>query len=493
MSSLSDRGRARRGRWVAAGLALALAGGLVGGCGPRGRPGAGAAAETALSAGQAQAALRALAEAPSHGFPATAFPTAGLAAGLRSSDAGERAAAQRRLAAELVGYARAQHGLAIPKAALDKNWGLRAAGRYDAAADLRAALADGRFEAWLAALPPADPQYQALRRGYLAYLKLAEAGGWGAVPEGGALMLGARGPRVAALRSRLAFEDAAVGRGGRDEADAPFDPALGAAVARFQHRHGLKETGVADAATIAALNVPVLVRAAQIRANLERLRWLPRAVPATRIDVNSAAGTFQMYEAGQPAMAMLVAAGKPGDETPILVSTIHTVVLNPSWTVPPEIAANELEPKGEAYLASHRFEHDGDRLVQTPGPKNSLGQVKFLFANPYSVYLHDTPAKAAFARPQRQVSHGCVRLERAIDLAKHLLGREAGWPPEKVDEVLAGDETRSVALKEPLPVRIMYATAFVEGDGDQVSFRDDAYGWDAATLHDLDAALAGHA
>jgi murein L,D-transpeptidase YcbB/YkuD len=190
-------------------------------------------------------------------------------------------------------------------------------------------------------------------------------------------------------------------------------------------------------------------------------------------------------------MQMLAASGKPGDETPVLVSQINAVVLNPTWNVPPEIAANELEPKGEAYLASHHFERDGDRLVQQPGPENSLGRVKFLFDNRYSVYLHDTPAKAAFAQPQRQVSHGCVRLERALDLARFLLGRDAGWPPGKVDEVLAGDETRTVTLKQPVPVRLMYATAFVEGD--QVSFRDDVYGWDAETLRDLDAALAGRA
>jgi murein L,D-transpeptidase YcbB/YkuD len=190
-------------------------------------------------------------------------------------------------------------------------------------------------------------------------------------------------------------------------------------------------------------------------------------------------------------MQMLVAPGKPGDETPILVSRIHTVVLNPSWNVPEEIAANELEPKGEGYLAAHNFEHDGDKLVQKPGPDNSLGRVKFQFDNPYAVYLHDTPAKAAFSQPKRQVSHGCVRLERAEDLAKFLLGQDAGWPPEKVDEAIAGDDTQAIALKSPVPVRIFYATAFAEGD--QISFRDDIYGWDEETLRDLDAALAGHA
>ena len=130
-------------------------------------------------------------------------------------------------------------------------------------------------------------------------------------------------------------------------------------------------------------------------------------------------------------------------------------------------------------------------LVQQPGPDNALGQVKFLFPNSYSVYLHDTPSRAAFNQAQRSVSHGCVRLERAIDLAKLLLGREGTWTPEKIDETLSGDETVNVSLKQPIPVRIFYWTAFVEGD--QVSFRDDIYGWDEETLRDLDSAVGRQA
>jgi murein L,D-transpeptidase YcbB/YkuD len=148
-------------------------------------------------------------------------------------------------------------------------------------------------------------------------------------------------------------------------------------------------------------------------------------------------------------------------------------------------------PKGQAYLSAHHFTDDGGKLVQQPGPDNALGQVKFLFDNPYSVYLHDTPSRAAFNQNQRSASHGCVRLEKAVDLAKYLLGTEAGWSPERVDQTMAGDQTLSVPLKQPIPLRIYYWTAFV--DGDQVSFRDDVYRWDEATLRQLDAAFASHA
>jgi murein L,D-transpeptidase YcbB/YkuD len=481
-----NRGPRARGWLIAALAAAALTAPLAACDRPAGQPTD--LAQGGIGAEQAQLLLKTLAEAPSHGFPPAAFPTAGIEAGLRSDDAAGRAAAQARLSSEIIAYARAQHGLAIPKSAMDPSWGMRPQAKYDAAADFRAAVAQNRLGPWLAGLPPRAPQYELLRRGYLTYLKIAQSGGWQPIPSGRDLRPGSRDPRVAALRQRLAFEDAGLGE---TQAKPAYDAALAQAVQRYQHRHGLKETGVADAQTIAAMNVPALARAAQIRANLERWRWAPRETPPSRIEVNSVAGTFDLYLDGQPAMHMLVAAGKPGDETPIVASKIHTVVLNPTWNVPPEIAANELKPKGEGYLAAHHFVSEGERLVQQPGPGNSLGQVKFLFDNPYSVYLHDTPAKAAFSQAQRSVSHGCVRLERAIDLAKLLLGREGSWTPERLDATLAGDETISVPLKHPVPVAIYYWTAFVEGD--QVSFRDDIYGWDAATLRQLDAAFASHA
>lgn len=484
MGSLAGRGHSFRGWCFAAAAAVVLAGPVTA-CS---RPGGGGEATSealTFSDDQAEQILKVLADAPSHGFPPNAFPVDGLKDQLRSHDGAARGAAQRRLSSEIIAYARAQHGFAIPKAAMDPNWGMRSAGNYDAAGELRAALAQNRLDAWLASLPPPAPGYGQLRRGYLTYLKIANDGGWPPVPAGPTLKAGATGARVAALRQRLGFEDPAIAQA---SPDAPYDGALAQAVRGFQARHGLPLTGAVDPKTLAALNVPAIARAAQIRANLERWRWVPRETAPTRIDVNSAAGTFDLYVNGQPAMHMLVAAGRPGDETPILTSKIHTVVLNPTWTVPKEIAEKEILPKGGDYLAAHHFVQDGDKLVQEPGDGNALGQVKFLFANNYSVYLHDTPAKAAFSRPQRSVSHGCVRLEKAVDLAKFVLNRDAGAAPDDIDQTLAGDETKSIALKQPIPVSLYYWTAFVEGD--QVSFRDDVYGWDEAVLRQLDTALS---
>ena len=489
MKLISDRALTRRGWLVAALAATALSGPLAACQRPtQATAGGDAAFQGSIASQQAEAILKVLTDAPSHGFSPNAFPTAGLAEGLKSGDAIARNAAQGRLVSEIVAYAKAQHGLSIPKSGMDKNWGMRSSAKYDAAAEFNAAVQGNRLDAWMASLPPPQPQYELLRRGYLTYLKIANSGGWQPVAVGGDLRAGSRDPRVGALRQRLAFEDPALAQ---VQPNAAYDATLAQAVQRFQHRHGLKETGVADAPTLAAMNVPALARAAQIRANLERWRWAPRQTPPTRIEVNSVAGLFDLYQDGQPAMHMLVAAGKPGDETPIVASKIHTVVLNPTWTVPPEIAAKELIPKGQDYLSSHHFTQDGDKLVQQPGPGNSLGQVKFLFDNPYSVYLHDTPSRAAFSQTQRAVSHGCVRLERAADLAKYVLGRDAGWSPDRVDQTMAGNDTQNIGLKQPISVAIYYWTAFVEGD--QVSFRDDIYAWDEATLRALDGAGGGHA
>jgi len=261
-------------------------------------------------------------------------------------------------------------------------------------------------------------------------------------------------------------------------------------VQRAQARYGQKPNGVVDNDLIEQLNVPVEGRLAQIAANLERLRWAPRRVDPDRIEVNTASGVVDVYQGGRNTLHMLAAAGKPGDESPILVSRVETVVLNPTWNVPDNIAENELRPKGEAYLQRLGFvetsDEGGARLVQRPGPENALGQVKFLFKNKYSVYLHDTPARAAFGREQRQVSHGCVRLARALDLAQLLLTAQAGWSPDRLAETLASGETTEVKLPRPVQVMLSYMTAFAQADG-RIAFRPDVYGWDNEVLRQLDA------
>ena len=157
---------------------------------------------------------------------------------------------------------------------------------------------------------------------------------------------------------------------------------------------------------------------------------------------------------------------------------------NPAWHVPDEIAEKEILPKGEAYLQEKGFVMKDGQLVQQAGPDAALGLVKFEFDNPYSVYMHDTPSKAAFAHSSRAVSHGCVRLAQAVDFAKLLLSQEQGWPPERVDQILASGETVHVKLAHATPVRLMYLTAVAQDGG--VAFRPDIYGWDRELLRLLD-------
>jgi murein L,D-transpeptidase YcbB/YkuD len=173
----------------------------------------------------------------------------------------------------------------------------------------------------------------------------------------------------------------------------------------------------------------------------------------------------------------------------MLVSAIETIQFNPAWHVPPGIARKEIFPKGRGYLARGGFTVRAGRLVQRPGPHNALGRVKFEFPNPFSVYLHDTPSRSAFASNHRSVSHGCVRLEKALDLARRLL---PDWPPERMDRTLASQATTTVRLAHPVPVGLYYLTAFPDQDG-SVSFRDDIYGWDEELLRLLDAQAPGRA
>ncbi|CAN7246633.1 L,D-transpeptidase family protein [Phenylobacterium sp. LjRoot225] len=457
-----------------AGLALAMTGLLA----------LGACQRPDVLAGKTAAlALETLKTAPAHGIPADRFHVDRIETLLASTNGRDKAEGARELRAALVDYARAQHGLTVPSRAFPKDWSLKPAA-YDAEASLTQALQDGRLQTWLDAQPPASAEYQALQKAYVAYLKIQAGGGWPMVvvtsPQPGA-----DPTQAAALRQRLAFEDPQLAA---RPAAGLGDGELVAALQRFQAAHGLGATGQLDAPTIEQLNVPAAGRAAQIRASLERLRWLPRQDPPTRIDVNIPAAQMDYFADGKLVVHMLATSGKPGDETPMLASAVDRIVLNPPWNVPEGIAQEEIIPKGQAYLRAKGFVTKDGRLVQQPGPEAALGLVKFDFDNPYAVYMHDTPAKAAFSSTQRAVSHGCVRLAQAVDFAKLLLSNEPGWSPQRVDEVIASGETTHIQLTHKTPVRLIYLTAFPQGD--HIAFRPDVYGWDVLLLQMLDRPLA---
>jgi murein L,D-transpeptidase YcbB/YkuD len=188
-------------------------------------------------------------------------------------------------------------------------------------------------------------------------------------------------------------------------------------------------------------------------------------------------------------MSMKAVSGRPGDETPMLMSAIHSIVINPPWNVPTGIATKELWPKERAnpgYLAAHGYriipvEGGQPRLQQASGDDSALGRFKFDFDNPFAVYLHDTPSKGGFSAFARQASHGCVRLEHPRALADALLAGDETWTPEAIDAQLEGDKTVRAKLPVQVPVFIFYWTAFAAADG-QMQFRSDPYDWDRDLL-----------
>ena len=380
-----------------------------------------------------------------------------------------------------IAYARAQHGGRIPLAAFPSDWAIRPA-PYNATTAFAAAVAEGRLATWLAGLPPPDPRYARLVQAYGRYRRIAERGGWPILPRSRGPKAGDSGPAVDALRARLAVEDQDVGAG------PTYDASLAASVAKAQARYGLTADGRAGPATVAALNVPVNARLAQIAANLERWRWMPRTPPPFRLELNIADASLELFDSHGPSFGMRAIVGRSDMPTPMFIGVIRAVVLNPPWNVPMKIAVKEVWPKirrDPGYAAREGFVAlPGGGLRQLPGPKCALGVVKFDVTNPFGVYLHDTPARSLFALDRRALSHGCMRLERPVDLAKRLLAGDPLWPEVNIDMALLGGKTVRAPLRTPAPVFVAYWTAFVDGR-DQIRFRPDVYHWDAKLLERL--------
>jgi murein L,D-transpeptidase YcbB/YkuD len=423
--------------------------------------------------------LETLRHAPDQGFSAKRFGVEQIERLIGSGTGADRPAGDRLLRSAVLNYARAQHGLTIPQAALPKEWNQRPS-TYDAEAELNAALRNGDLQSWLDGLSPQTATYRALQAAYVAAMSEPAPRARPRV-EPSPLELHEQDAGAKALRRRMALEDPKLA----DVAvDAPVDQDLIDALKAYQARHGLDQTGILDAATAQQLNTPVLSKAARLRANLERLRWLPRPEPPRRIDVNIAGSTMVYIQNDDVSVHMLSVSGKLGDETPIVSSAIDSIVLDPPWYVPSDIARREIVPKGAIYMAARHFVWRGGRLIQLPGPKTALGLVKFDFPNPYAVYLHDTPSKAAFNLAQRTASHGCVRLQHAVELARVLVAQEPGSSAERVDRILASGKTVRVTLKRPVPLRLMYLTA--EPRDGTIVYLPDVYGWDARLLALLD-------
>lgn len=346
----------------------------------------------------------------------------------------------------------------------------------DLAGGLAAALAQGNIARWLQGLAPQDPAYGQLKQ-MLAYYRLIEKnGGWKALPSGRGLKPGEDSPLLPELRQRLMTEGDLT-----SPADGSlFDAATVEALKRFQTRHGLTADGVLGSKTRRMLNVPVDTWIARIVATLDRWRSLGPSLPPTRFEVNVAAGQARLLVDENPVLSMRAIVGKPQTPTPMLLSTINEVIINPTWTIPWSIINNEISVAlrhNPYYLAQNDMHWVNGWLVQEPGPENPLGRLKFNFVNPFSVYLHDTPFIQRFAEDNRALSHGCVRLEQPLELATWLLKENPAWSRLDIQDATTGLDTIRIPVAQTLPVAIVYWTAFVDADG-LFELRDDIYGRD---------------
>ena len=340
-------------------------------------------------------------------------------------------------------------------------------------------------------LLPMNPLYTQLRRGLMSY-----RASWSGLPQvgveaGPALKIGTTGERVARLRERLGLNPAGS-----------FNAELGKAVQRYQEAHGIKADGIAGVGTIASLNLGAAHYERLLLINLERARRLPGTSERGRyILVDAGAARLYMFQDGKVQDSMKVIVGKTASATPMMAASIRYASVNPFWNVPPDLARTLIAPKvlseGLGHLKAERYEVLSDwspeasvvdpttvdwkavadgivelRMRQLPGRGNSMGEIKFMMPNDYGIYLHDTPDKTLFAKDERWISNGCVRVEDARRLAKWVFGAmPKGSNP---------DAEEDVQLDKPVPVYITYLTADASSKGAQ--FRKDPYGRDAPLL-----------
>jgi len=375
----------------------------------------------------------------------------------------------------------------------------------------------GRIERVLAAqdvyariegLKPTHRMYLTLKRELARYRAAESAPAPAPVPAGASLRPGASDPRIPLVRARLVasgdLPPAAV------ESPETYDPALEAAMRRFQQRMGLDSDGIIGAGTVTELNVPVAERIRALRVNLDRGRVLLHDLPERFVVVNIAGFTAYLVRGQDIEWSTRVQVGKPYRRTPLFRSEMNYLVFNPTWTVPPGIIRNDILPAAKKDPASITrrglkvLDRNGQEidpasvdwsrfntgipytLRQDPGPNNALGRVKLMFPNDYFVYLHDTPSQALFDRSDRAFSSGCVRVERALELAERVLDDPAQWNAQSIASVIRGGKLQNVTLKRRMPVLLAYWTAWVDPEG-RVNFRRDLYGQDAKWAEALDA------
>ena len=295
-----------------------------------------------------------------------------------------------------------------------------------------------------------------------------------------------------------------------DETNNNFDDEVEDGVKQFQFRHNLNQDGVVGKETLALMNVPVEKRIEMIRISLERARWVMHNLEDDYLVVNIAGFNIRRVTNEEVVFYSRVIVGRNHHESPIFKGKMTYFVLNPTWTLPYSIATKETLPKLQkdpSYLAKKNMEimdrsgkvldpstidfsqysrHNFPFTIrQKAGPHNALGEVKFMFPNPYAVYLHDTPARSLFGREDRAFSHGCIRLDKKWELLMNLTNEPDVWNMEKINSIIQSRKTTQVNLKHPITILILYWTAGADKE-DRLYFDKDVYNRDAVVLKALD-------
>lgn len=462
----------------------------------------------------ARAALALLNDAPSHGLSSADYNVEGLAAaigGAALAPATDVALTQSMLhyLADLkVGRVRSEYHTTLPDPRL---------AAFDPVEQLRTALAQNQLASAVKAAQPGVFLYQKVREvlaNYRALAKLPETA-LPTLPPKTKVTQGDAYASADLLRARLVLLGDLAAEAPAPAPEKIYSANLAEGVRHFQARHGLADDGVLGPGTIAALNLPLRVRVRQLELTLERLRWLPDFGAGPIIAVNLPTfrlWAFQLGGAEDAPLEMRVIVGTAvKHETPLFIGSMSYVEFNPYWNVPRSIERAEIIPKMKAkatYLVDNQMElvpKDGAAPIQTinattlqglqegkyrvrqrPGPSNALGAVKFAMPNPDNIYLHSTSARELFKRTRRDLSHGCIRVEKPLELAQFVL---AGHPTMRAEDIAAAMEPgpmRVANIKPPIPVVLFYATAITDQSG-KALFAQDIYERDPA----LEAALTG--
>ena len=454
-------------------------------------------------ASRRKALFSAIADAPDHGLPAGRYDAEGLMATLKAAKTPrDRGFAEVAMARTFLTLARdLQTGMLVPSRidpGMVREVPLR--DRLSYLTDFAKSSPTGFFRA----LPPRTPEYARLMKEKMRLERLLARGGWGDPVPSKALKPGESGPAVVALRNRLL----AMGYLKRS-ASQTYDATIQAAVQQFQGDHGLSADGVAGAGTMEEINTDVASRLQSIIVAMERERWLNQPRGKRHILVNITDFSVRIYDNDKVTFEsrVVVGANQSDRRSPEFSDQMEYMVVNPTWNVPRSIAVKEYLPmlKRNPNAASHlrlidsrgkvvnrgavNFGAYTERsfpfnLKQPPSQRNALGLVKFMFPNKYNIYLHDTPAKDLFNRESRAYSHGCIRVHQPFDLAYALLAKQSKDPEALFKRHLAGGQESVIQLEQPVPVHLIYRTAFTDPRG-QTQYRRDVYGRDARIWAEL--------